>query len=143
MHWGHKIEQLTSIPGIGKHSAIALYAEIGEVTKFPTPRNLVAWSGLAPSVYQSASKYYNGRITKQGNRHIRYILFNCVLSSLRRKNTDLYQFYQRLRKTKPFNVVRTAMMAKILRIIHHLLRYGDTFVACPTRRRICLRDVSP
>jgi len=142
LHWDHKIDQLTSIPGIGKQSAIALYAEIGEVAKFPSPRNLVSWSGLAPSVYQSASKYYNGRITKQGNRHIRYILFNCVLSSLRRKNTELYQFYQRLRKTKPFNVVRTAMMAKILRIIHHLLRYGDTFTACPTRKRNRLRGTS-
>lgn len=142
LHWDHKIEQLTSIPGIGKHSAIALYAEIGEIVKFPTPRNLVAWSGLAPSVYQSAGKHYNGRITKQGNRHIRYILFNCIVSSLRRKNTELYQFYQRLRKTKPFNVVRTAMMAKILRIIHHLLRYNEFFIACPVRKRNQPRSIS-
>ena len=103
---------------------------------------MVAWSGLAPSVYQSAGKHYNGRITKQGNRHIRYILFNCIVSSLRRKNTELYQFYQRLRKIKPFNVVRTALMAKILRIIHHLLRYGDTFIASPTKKRIRYRGVS-
>ena len=99
LHWDYKIDQLTSIPGIGKHSAIALYAEIGDITKFPTPRNLVAWSGLAPSVYQSAGKHYNGRITKQGNRHIRYILFNCIVSSLRRKRLSYISFingYERL-----------------------------------------------
>lgn len=131
LHWNIKTMRMTSIPGIGLQTAIALYSEFGDITKFPTPKHLVSWCGLAPSVYQSAGKHYNGKITKQGNRHIRHILHNCLVPGMRQKNTDIYKFYQRLRKTKPTKVAKVALMAKILRIIHHLLTFGETFVATP------------
>jgi transposase len=53
---------------------VTILAEIGDFKDFDTAEHLAAWSGLVPTVYQSADKLVNGSITKQGSRHIRRIL---------------------------------------------------------------------
>lgn len=122
-----QIAIVESITGIGIPSAIALLAEIGGIDKFPSGRHLVSWCGLGPSVYQSAGKNYTGRITKQGNRHVRRILYNCINPCLKVKNTSLCRFYHRLRKNKLAGKARVALMAKMLRIMHALLSKSEMF----------------
>ena len=65
---------LMSIPGIGYYSALLILSEIGEVDRFPNAKRLCSYAGLVPSIYSSGSKTYNGRITKQGSRWLRWIL---------------------------------------------------------------------
>ena len=63
-----------SIPGIGFTAAAIILSEIGDFKDFKKPEQLAAWTGLTPSVYQSADKLVTGSITKHGSRHIRRIL---------------------------------------------------------------------
>lgn len=56
-----------SIPGIAHYSALLIWAEIGEIERFPSPKKLVSYAGPAPSVYASGSVLRYGRITKQGS----------------------------------------------------------------------------
>lgn len=65
---------LTSIPGVGFIGASTLIAEIGNINDFENADKLTKWAGLTPSVYQSANVTRTGSITKQGSRHIRWIL---------------------------------------------------------------------
>jgi transposase len=49
-------------------------AEIGDITRFSNPRELMAYLGLVPSEYSSGSKTRRGAITKAGNGHVRRVL---------------------------------------------------------------------
>jgi transposase len=60
-----EMEILMSIPGVGFTTAAAVMAEIGNIDVFSKPKNLVGWSGLAPSINESAGKSSNGHITKK------------------------------------------------------------------------------
>ncbi|MFA5313686.1 MAG: transposase [Methanomassiliicoccales archaeon] len=44
------VRNLTSIPGIGIYSAMVIFAEIGDVQRFPDPEHLCSYAGLTPTV---------------------------------------------------------------------------------------------
>lgn len=66
------IEILSSVPGIGKRSAAAILAEIGDAKRFSNGTQIAFWTGLAPSLRQSAGICILGSITKQGSRWLRW-----------------------------------------------------------------------
>ena len=45
---------LTSIPGVGKYTALVISAEIGDISRFPDSHKLCAYAGIVPSVSNSA-----------------------------------------------------------------------------------------
>ena len=47
------VQLLATIPGVGELLALTLAAEIGDVSRFPSPRKLVGYAGMAPGVKQS------------------------------------------------------------------------------------------
>lgn len=51
-----------------------MVAEIGDFNRFPTPRQLMAYVGLAPSEYSSGGRHKRGEITKAGNNLVRRAL---------------------------------------------------------------------
>ena len=62
------------LPRIGAQSAATLRAEIGDARRFRTARAVAAYGGLVPTVAQSGDVAHHGRLTKQGNRELRWIL---------------------------------------------------------------------
>jgi transposase len=68
---------------------------LGPVSRFPTSKHIVSYVGLAPAVASSAGKHRLGRITKQGNAMLRYILGQAAQSAVR-KDTDLKRLYYRV-----------------------------------------------
>ena len=110
-----------SIPGVGFTSASTLLAEIGDINDFKKPEQLAAWSGLVPSVYQSAGKLITGSITKHGSRHIRWILVQVARVIARGRNSKLKRFFLRVKAKKGSNVAVVALARKVLCILHHLL----------------------
>jgi len=65
---------VSSVPGIGKRSAAAIVAEVGDAGQFVDGSHLVSWAGLAPSVYQSAGVFVTGHITKKGSKWLRRVM---------------------------------------------------------------------
>jgi transposase len=53
--------------------AYTIAAEIGDISRFPTPRKLAGDSGLCPRVYQSGERDLRGPLAKQGPRYLRWI----------------------------------------------------------------------
>jgi len=76
-----EMEILMSIPGVGFTTAAAIMAEIGNIDVFSKPKKLVGWSGLAPSINESAGKSSNGHITKKGNK-FQFLFWQLILSLL-------------------------------------------------------------
>jgi len=122
-----EIQILTSIPGIGFIGASTLIAEIGNVRDFKDADKLTKWAGLTPSVYQSANVTRTGSITKQGSRHIRWILVELAHVAIRSPGR-LKSFFERLMPKKGYKKSIIAVARKMLRIVWHLLVYDEVFI---------------
>ncbi|MGB9671565.1 MAG: IS110 family transposase [Candidatus Norongarragalinales archaeon] len=68
------VKLLMAMFGLDYFSASLLVAEIGDINRFSNDKRLVGWAGLAPSVRQSGDRIVRGRITRQGNRLVRWIM---------------------------------------------------------------------
>jgi transposase len=74
------VTALMAMRGIDFISATAFLAEIGDLSRFPTPRELMAYLGLVPSEDSTGDTVRRGPITKAGNRRARRILVECSWS---------------------------------------------------------------
>ena len=116
---------LTTIPGIGNYSALVLMAEIGDIHRFSTARELCSYAGLVPSVRNSADKVMHGNITKRGSKMMRWILTEAVHSHMRyNPKSPITLFYNRIKKRRGTSKATVAAAAKLLRWIYHMLIKG-------------------
>ncbi len=60
--------------GVDTVTAITVLAELGDITRFGSPRQLMAYLGLTPSEYSSGGRTQRGPITKTGNGRVRRLL---------------------------------------------------------------------
>ena len=75
-HPGYRAIQ--AIHGVGRVFAALFVAEIGDVTRFPGPRQLCSWAGLTPKHHESDTVVRRGSITKQGSRLVRWAAVEAV-----------------------------------------------------------------
>jgi transposase len=68
------IQGLQALRGIAKVSAVSIVAELGEVSRFAHPRQLMGYSGAVSSEHSSGERTRRGSITKAGNAHLRRIV---------------------------------------------------------------------
>lgn len=68
------VEALVALRGVQDIVAITTVAEIGDLTRFDSPRQLTAFVGLNPSEHSSGQQRRQGSITKAGNSHVRRVL---------------------------------------------------------------------
>jgi len=71
---------LMALRGIDLIAATSLLAEIGDLTRFASPRELMAWLGMVPSEHSTGPRVRRGAITKAGNRRARSMLVECAWS---------------------------------------------------------------
>lgn len=65
--FGPVVDAFRALRGVDTIVAATVTAEIGDISRFETPRQLMAWLGLVPSEHSSGSSVRRGRITKAGN----------------------------------------------------------------------------
>jgi transposase len=68
------VHSLVALRGVDKITAMVLMAELGDISRFDHPRQLMAFLGLVPSEHSSGDKRQRGSITRTGNRHARRVL---------------------------------------------------------------------
>jgi transposase len=68
------IEALQSLRGIAQISAVSIVAEVGELSRFAHPRQLMGYSGVVCREHSSGSRIHRGPISKTGNAHLRRIV---------------------------------------------------------------------
>lgn len=68
------VEALQALRGVAPIVASTVVAEIGDMSRFDNPRQLMAYLGLVPSEHSSGSTVSRGGITKTGNTHARRVL---------------------------------------------------------------------
>ena len=68
------VEALQALRGVQDTVAITTVAELGDITRFDSPRQLASYVGLVPSEHSSGPSRRQGSITKAGNSHARRVL---------------------------------------------------------------------
>ena len=116
-NYAKSVECLTSIPGIGIKSAVMLIATTNNFEKFENYKQLIAFVGFSPRIYQSGSSVRGkGSICKMGKSQIRKLLYMCSWSA-KRWNKSCKEMYERLiAKGKPERVVKIAIANKLLKL---------------------------
>jgi transposase len=76
--WYPTVKALQALRGVSLLSAVTTIAELGDLTRFHNPKELMAYLGLVPSEHSSGDSIKRGGITKTGNSHARKI---CVESA--------------------------------------------------------------
>ena len=68
------VEGLMALRGVSLITAMTVLAELGDISRFDSPRQLMAYLGLVPSEHSSGASRRQGAITKSGNSHVRRVL---------------------------------------------------------------------
>ena len=130
--WHRSCEEsrrLEEIPGVGPIVATALVAEVGDWTAFSSGRSLAAWIGLVPRQHSTGGKERLGRISKQGNRHLRWLLVAGAMAVIRyaRRHGTKRLWLVRLMGRRPVKVAAVALANKIARMAWAMMVRGERF----------------
>ena len=108
-------EALTILYGVGLYSALLIIGELGEPWRFGDSRQVGAYAGLTARVTQSGSSCRHGAISRQGSPWLRWILVEAAMKLVRR-DVQLGNFYQRIRKRSGAKIARVAAARKLAEI---------------------------
>ena len=144
------IRALQALRGVATVTAVTIVAEVGDLTRFPNPRPLMAYGGLVPSERTSGPHRRQGGITKTGNAHLRRVVVEAawadrhgpaVRAPLRARHADLdpaileiawkaqhrlhHRYRQMTGRGKPHNQVITAVGRELLGFIWAIAHQVD------------------
>jgi transposase len=119
--------RLLTIPGVDIGTAAAVIAAVGDISRFQTPGQLVAYLGLDPKVRQSGSEPARyGHISKRGNAQARSMLVEAAWIAIRSPG-PLKAFGERVRARRGAQVAAVAVARKLVILCWHLLTKDEDY----------------
>jgi transposase len=113
---------ILSIPGIGTTLGGAIIGEIGEITRFRTPRQLIAFAGMDPKVTQSGQFIgTENKLSKRGSPYLRRALY--IAANIARIHDPIFKVHyeQLITRGKHPKQALGAVATKLLRVIHAVM----------------------
>lgn len=117
------VEHISSVPGVGKKTAIALLTATKGMHGFDDYRQVSSYFGLCPRIYDSGKSVHGkAHICKMGMGWIRKLLYMCTVSAAR-YNRACASLYERLRqKGKAVKIALIAVANKLLKQIFAIVK---------------------
>jgi len=122
-----EIELLKSFKGISTTSAIGLLLEIETIERFPTVKGFSCYFGLHPKFKQSGDKVIGVRMSKQGSKNMRKILFNIAKGAITYNPLIMAVYEKKLSHGMKKMAAIGVCMHKILRIIYGMLKHKQEY----------------
>lgn len=118
-------EYLTSVPGIGDITIVDLLSEVGSLTQYEHPRQLIKLAGLTLRENSSGQQKGQKRISKRGRRKLRALLFRVMIPLI--IHNQAFKQYHEYYTTRPVNPLRkkqsiVVLCGKLLKILHALCK---------------------
>ena len=88
--------------------------------------------GLIPSTYSSAGRTFHGRLTKQGNRYLRWAMVEAVWPALR-TDAEIRAYYERIKARKGPNPAKVATARRLATIVCRVLSQKRSYRVCGSR----------
>jgi transposase len=118
--WRTKRDLIQSVPGVGPTTSACLVAELPELGRL-NRQEIAALAGVAPFNHDSG-KFRGQRRIRGGRTALRTTLYMAAFVA-KRCNPKIRTFAERLHRAgKPYKVVVTACMRKLLTILNTLVR---------------------
>ena len=127
-------EIINSFYGIGEVLASELLGELGDITRFDSHKQLIAFCGLDPTIIQSGKSInVHGAISKRGDKYARWILFNISQMVVKLGHQcpehPVYNYYlMKKAEGKHYYESLTACSTKILRMLYAMCKNNKTFL---------------
>lgn len=127
-------EIINSFYGIGEVLTAELLGELGDITRFDTHKQLIAFCGLDPTIIQSGKSInVHGAISKRGNKYARWILFNISQMVVKLGHQcpehPVYNYYlMKKAEGKHYYESLTACSTKILRMLYSMCKNNKQFL---------------
>ena len=120
--WKEFAPFLMQLPGFAVVTSMTVLAAIGDITRFPSAKKLVGYSGLGASVHASGQTHHTGPITKQGRRELRTVLVEAAWSAVDHHpywHAEFARLVPSLGKGKAI----VAIARKLLVVVWHVLTH--------------------
>lgn len=120
---------ITSVPGVGKQTALHLIAVTNGFLLFNSARKLASYAGIAPFPYQSGSSI-KGRtkVSPLANKKIKTLLTSCAISAIQ-YDPQMKSYYKRKTENgKPKMTVINAVRNKVIHRIYAVVNRGTPYV---------------
>jgi transposase len=140
-----EIELLTAVYGVGELTALTFVLTLEDAQRFRHSRDVGPYLGMRPRQDQSGQRDPELRISKQGDRHLRWLLVECAQCILRHKGADSdlrrwglaklkdqgqtqeKQNPQAKKKKNRKKRVVVAVARKLAVLLHHLWATGEVY----------------
>jgi transposase len=120
------IDNLDSIPGIGRTSAEIIISETGgDMAPFSTAGHLSSWIGVCPGTNESAGVNKSGH-TRHGNANLKRILGTAAMAAVKQKDSYYAVYYRRIAARRGKQRALVAVMHKLVIAIWHVLATNTT-----------------
>ena len=114
-------QRLMTHPGVGPLTALGTVLVLGPVERFPDAKHVTSYVGLIPEEDSSAGHQRFGRLTKQGNRLLRFLLVEAAQTASR-FDPGLKRVYRRLAFRKGVASAKVAVARKLAIRLYIMLR---------------------
>lgn len=118
--------QLMTHPGVGPVTGLAMVLTLGPAERFESAKQVGSYFGLIPSEDSSGGKQRLGKISKQGNSFLRFLLVEAGQTAAR-YDPQLRRFYKRLAVRKNRGIAKVAVARKLAMRLYLMLREGWTY----------------
>ncbi len=118
--WSRWVPHLLQLPGFGLIVTMTVLAAIGDITRFPTDKKLVGYSGLGVSVHDSGLTYRTGHITKEGRKELRWVLVEAAWHAVECHRYWKAEYERLVRRLGP-NQAIVAIARRLLVAVWHVL----------------------
>jgi transposase len=129
---------LLTVPGIGWVLGYTIAAEIGEINRFATAKQLVSYTGLCPRVKQSGDSDLRGPLSKHGPRYLRWALIEAAQHAAAHPayRERYQQTKRRLGKQRGAKVAQIELARKLAEAIWHMLTRNQPFAPAGAKKRL-------
>lgn len=124
-----RVELLKTIPGIGNFFAVLIAYEVDDIHRFAQEKKFFSYLGLIPSTYASGGRTFHGRLTKQGNKYLRWALVEAVWPAIR-TDSQVRSYYERIRAHKGPNPAKVATARRLATIVYRVLSQRRPYRVC-------------
>lgn len=118
---------ILTIPGISHRLGSVIISEVQSIHHFQNPGQLLAFSGLEPSIYQSGEFSGQGKMVKRGSPALRWAILQAARLIVRYSPTFTDYFTKKLAEGKHYNVALSHVAKKLVRVMFYLLKTEQSF----------------
>jgi transposase len=113
---------IKTVPGIGSLTGATILGEIGDISRFNSPCQLLAYAGLDPSVNQSGKfSARHTRMSKRGSKMLRYALMNAAWQATLNNKTFKNYYELKMSQGRTHYNALGHVAHKLVRVIHKMM----------------------